>query len=46
MNMTDTKKDILEWVKERLASVPDDAEMTVRVELAYYDEENARMVEV
>ncbi len=44
--MADTKKDILEWVKERLASVPDDAEMTVRVELAYYDEAKAKMVEV
>ena len=44
--MADTKKDILEWVKERLESVPDDAEMTVRVELAYYDEAKAKMVEV
>ena len=44
--MADTKKDILEWVKERLASVPDDAEMTVWVELAYYDEAKAKMVEV
>ena len=44
--MADTKKDILEWVKERLESVPDDAEMTVRVELAYYDEAKAKMVKV
>ena len=41
-----TAKEILAWVKDRLESVPDDAEMRVRVELAYYDEENARMVEV
>ena len=29
--MTSTKKDILEWVKERLASVPDDAQMEVKI---------------
>ena len=41
-----TAREILAWVKDRLESVPDDAEMRVRVELAYYDEELGWMVEV
>ena len=36
--MAATKKDILEWVKERLASVPDDAEMVVNIEMGYWHE--------
>ena len=36
--MADTKKDILEWVKERLASVTDDAEMVVTSEMGYWHE--------
>ena len=41
-----TAREILAWVKDRLASVPDDAEMRVRVELAYFDEELGWLVEV
>jgi len=37
--MTNTKKDILEWVKVRLAGVPDDAEMEVNIMLSYLCEE-------
>tara|TARA_R100000353_G_scaffold52727_1_gene42034 strand:+ start:1731 stop:1865 length:135 start_codon:yes stop_codon:yes gene_type:complete len=38
MNMANTKKDILEWVKERLASVPDDAQMEVKIVMGYWHE--------
>ena len=38
MNMTSTKKDILEWVKERLASVPDDAQMEVKIVMGCWHE--------
>jgi hypothetical protein len=35
--MSDTPKEILEWIKNRLSSVPEDAEMIVNVELGYFD---------
>ena len=34
--MANTKKDILEWVKERLASVPDDAQMEGKIVMGYW----------
>jgi len=37
--MADTKKDILEWVMLRLASVPDDAQMEVNIMLSYLCED-------
>ena len=42
--MRGTKKDILEWVKERLASVPDDARMVVNIEMGYFDDEGLFVV--
>ena len=43
--MSDKPKDILEWIKERLSSVPEDADMIVNVELGYFDAEgNWRLV--
>ena len=37
--MKDTPAEILEWIKNRLSSVPEDAEMIVNVELGYFDAE-------
>jgi hypothetical protein len=43
--MSDTPKDILEWITGRLSSVPENAQMIVKVELGYFDEEgNWRVV--
>lgn len=43
--MSDSPKDIIEWIKERLDSVPENAQMIVNVELGYFDEEgNWRVV--
>ena len=44
--MVSTKAHILAWLKGRLESVPFNAEMKVRVELAYYDEDLGWLVEV
>tara|TARA_R100000388_G_scaffold32803_1_gene25572 strand:+ start:1445 stop:1600 length:156 start_codon:yes stop_codon:yes gene_type:complete len=44
--MESTKAHILAWLKDRLESVPFDALMEVRVEMAYHDEELGWMVEV
>ena len=43
--MSDTPKDILEWIEGRLDSVPENAQMIVNVELGYFDDEgNWRVV--
>ncbi len=43
--MSETPKEILEWITERLSSVPENAQMIVNVELGYFDEEgNWRLV--